>query len=259
MRKDQYRQEPKISFQQVYFKDNKLDQLSPNELQQLIDALDQSPEAYLQFGDAIMLQPMYTQKTPTQVGSQFGTGFSEQLFTLDNSDWSGPITSGFGSHLVRILDKKRWGRSPFGKVWDQVVNDLIYEEKQAAKEQFYTELFADNMTSVIRAWQSNWSIKSTMNFDLLRSYLLSILVCVLFAYNQAHADIVSPTRLEIKEIAPGVFEVFFVQPVIQGRVLKAQPVLPGICNWDQRSANLRRLQPEDFSMAGFLPDGFPGW
>jgi hypothetical protein len=59
--------------------------------------------------------------------------------------------------------------------------------------------------------------------------LYLFLICCLLSANQIRADIVSPTRLEIKEVEPGIFEVFFVQPVIQGKVLKAQPVLPSIC------------------------------
>ena len=55
------------------------------------------------------------------------------------------------------------------------------------------------------------------------------------------ADVVFPARLEIKEIQPGIFEVVFVLPVIQGKVLKAQPILPAECQWltePQLSGNL---------------------
>lgn len=140
LRKDQYRQEPKISFQQVYFKQENLAQLSATALQSIMDQLDQNPEAYLEFGDPIMLPPDHNQQTPTQVGNQFGSDFAEQLFEIEVEGWTGPISSGFGSHLVKVLDKTDQADAPLEQVWDQVVNDLLYEEKQAAKEQFYTEL-----------------------------------------------------------------------------------------------------------------------
>ena len=140
LRKDQYRQEPKISFQQVYFKQENLAQFSATELQSIMDQLDQDPEVYLELGDPIMLPPVHTQQTPTQVGNQFGADFAAQLFEVKDEGWTGPITSGFGSHLVKVLDKTDQADAPLEQVWDQVVNDLVYEEKQAAKEQFYTEL-----------------------------------------------------------------------------------------------------------------------
>jgi peptidyl-prolyl cis-trans isomerase C len=140
LRKDQYRQEPRISFQQVYFKQENLAQLSDADLQSLISSLNQDQQAFMEVGDPIMLPPLHNQQTPSQVGNQFGTEFAEQLFQVDDEGWTGPITSGFGSHLVKVLEKTNQADAPLEQVWDQVVNDLVYEEKQAAKEQFYTEL-----------------------------------------------------------------------------------------------------------------------
>jgi hypothetical protein len=43
------------------------------------------------------------------------------------------------------------------------------------------------------------------------------------------ADIVFPARLQLTETSPGTFEVVFILPVINGKILKAQPVLPEFC------------------------------
>ncbi|MCP9200499.1 hypothetical protein MKO06_11300 [Gramella sp. GC03-9] len=45
------------------------------------------------------------------------------------------------------------------------------------------------------------------------------------------ADIVFPARLELTETQPGVFDVFFILPVVNGKVLKASPVLPEACTY----------------------------
>ena len=87
-----------------------------------------------------MLPPVHNLETPTQVGNQFGASFAEQLFNLEAERWTGPISSGFGGHLVKVLEKTEAADLPLEQVWDEVVNDLLYQEKQAAKEQFYTEL-----------------------------------------------------------------------------------------------------------------------
>ena len=56
------------------------------------------------------------------------------------------------------------------------------------------------------------------------------LVCVLALapWGAAHADIVNPARLELNETVPGVFDVVFTLPVVNGRRVKATPVLPDV-------------------------------
>ncbi len=57
-----------------------------------------------------------------------------------------------------------------------------------------------------------------------------MLLFLLLSSFPARADIVYPARLQLTETAPGVFEVVFILPVIQGKILRAQPVFPGFCN-----------------------------
>lgn len=62
--------------------------------------------------------------------------------------------------------------------------------------------------------------------------LLRLLIwCLLLLPFNMKADIVYPARLELQEVEPGVFQVYFVLPVIQGKVLKAAPVFPDFCNY----------------------------
>ena len=140
LRKDQYRLPPKISFRQIYLKDDNPALSSDGKVQQLLDLLNQNPQDFQQYGDVIMLQPSYTSQTPDQINNQFGADFAQQLLEIDGQNWSGPVTSGFGNHLVQVVEKSEAVDAPLEQVWDEVVNELIYEEKQAAKEQFYTEL-----------------------------------------------------------------------------------------------------------------------
>ena len=140
LRKDQYRLPAKISFHQVYLKEDNPALLSESKVQQILDLLNQNPADFQQYGDVIMLEPSYALQTVDQINNQFGADFAQQLFEIEGSNWSGPVTSGFGSHLVRVVEKTEAIDAPLEQVWDEVVNELIYEEKQAAKEQFYTEL-----------------------------------------------------------------------------------------------------------------------
>ena len=56
-----------------------------------------------------------------------------------------------------------------------------------------------------------------------------LLILLLFIGPSLQADIVYPARLQLTETAPGVYDVFFVLPVIQGKILRAQAVFPEFC------------------------------
>ncbi|MEO1101710.1 MAG: peptidylprolyl isomerase [Pseudomonadota bacterium] len=53
-------------------------------------------------GDAFMLQRVYGPLSQEDVDRLFGPAFAEALFQAETGDWTGPIGSAFGLHLVRI-------------------------------------------------------------------------------------------------------------------------------------------------------------
>ncbi len=59
---------------------------------------------------------------------------------------------------------------------------------------------------------------------------IAVCVALLLAFgSSALADLTNPSTLKLKETSPSRFTVELTLPVIQGRVLKARPVLPDIC------------------------------
>jgi len=88
------------------------------------------------------------------------------------------------------------------------------------------------------------------------SYLLAF-VCLVWT-GTARADISNPATLVLTEVAPSHFKIVLTLPIIDGRVLKARPVLPDICvikgDLDQREAGASivrtwqmECQPEDLA------------
>jgi hypothetical protein len=55
------------------------------------------------------------------------------------------------------------------------------------------------------------------------------LLLTALAPGRSRADMVSPARLELNEIEPGQFDVLFTLPVMEGRKLRAVPILPDVC------------------------------
>ena len=68
-----------------------------------------------------------------------------------------------------------------------------------------------------------------MNRVLDKGLRKGVLLILLLSGLTTSADIVYPARLQLTETAPGVFEVSYILPVIQGKILKAQAVFPGFC------------------------------
>ncbi|GAA4645329.1 hypothetical protein GCM10023115_32890 [Pontixanthobacter gangjinensis] len=69
-----------------------------------------------------------------------------------------------------------------------------------------------------------------MTKSLHKLFFFLILGICLLRPADFRADIVFPARMELTETESGVFDVLFTLPVINGKVLKASPVLPDSCN-----------------------------
>ena len=69
-----------------------------------------------------------------------------------------------------------------------------------------------------------------MESKIKHLFLLTIGLYFLFGTGSLRADIVYPSKLSVVEINPGIFEITFILPIINGKVLKAQPQLPNSCS-----------------------------
>jgi len=99
-------------------------------------------EDHRQFGQASLLPAGFELSFRTSVDGNFGTGFFDRLQHLPMGEWSGPVQSSFGLHMVRI--DNRWDATlpPFGAIRERVLAD--WHEKQAERA---TETFLQNLRS----------------------------------------------------------------------------------------------------------------
>ena len=56
-----------------------------------------------------------------------------------------------------------------------------------------------------------------------------VLAVLLIVAGTASADIAFPARLDVIEREPGVFEISFTLPIVEGRKLRAEPRMPPTC------------------------------
>ena len=140
LRREQYRIPAQLSFIHIFFNRDKRGLTIQNDIQNVKSKLLRIGFDKINptnFGDRFMLQQRYVDLDQRAVSSALGNVFADTVFTLEPNIWHGPISSGYGLHLVYVYESivPRWT-----DIKSKLLNDMIIEGKLAAKEQFYTEI-----------------------------------------------------------------------------------------------------------------------
>ncbi len=95
-----------------------------------------------ELGDGSLLEHAYADAGADLVANSFGRTFADQLALLPMGEWSGPVESAFGLHLV-FVDAKTEGRLPaLAEVREAVARDWSFVQREEASKQFYEEVLA---------------------------------------------------------------------------------------------------------------------
>lgn len=142
---DKFRLPGRISFRQLYFSPDKRGGVARDDAEKALTMLAGQPvdaKVAAGLGDSIMLQGYSSERSPEQVGKEFGPAFSQALFRVDPGAWRGPLESGFGWHVV-FVDSSAPGRTPaFAEVEPEVKTAWLGEQKAIAWEKAYKEMRA---------------------------------------------------------------------------------------------------------------------
>jgi parvulin-like peptidyl-prolyl isomerase len=74
------------------------------------------------------------------VSAIFGPEFAQAVFRLDPGGWNGPIKSGFGVHLVKVIDLQKTQPLPFAATRSQLMSEWQRVQEQAANEKIMNDL-----------------------------------------------------------------------------------------------------------------------
>ncbi len=144
LRQEKYRLPPEFSFYHIYFNRDKRGNSAEKDVADLINRLNNSrnriPDNPDSFGDRFMLENYFRNKSTIEIQNIFGMDFAEQIITLIPGLWSGPVYSGYGVHAVYIIEKQESTVPGWQEIKGKILNDMIFEELAAARDQFYTEL-----------------------------------------------------------------------------------------------------------------------
>ncbi|MEO9599278.1 peptidylprolyl isomerase [Parasphingorhabdus sp.] len=126
---DRYTLSPIYAFEQIY-----LGQIDMAEAERRIAQLNKGAEP-TRFAQPISLPATLKRANNADISRNFGDRFAEQLADLKTNIWSGPITSGFGVHAVKLTAKTPGRKASLNNVRRQVVNDWRADQKAREREE----------------------------------------------------------------------------------------------------------------------------
>ncbi|SLN48735.1 hypothetical protein TRL7639_02692 [Falsiruegeria litorea R37] len=91
-------------------------------------------------GVASMLPSQVQASAPVQIDGGFGRGFSSALAEFPIGEWSGPVRSGFGLHLIRLTEKEASRLPDLAEVEGKVLFDWRREQANALSEAQFNAL-----------------------------------------------------------------------------------------------------------------------
>ncbi len=95
-----------------------------------------------ELGDGSLLDHAYSDAGADIVARSFGQAFADHLAELPTGEWSGPVESAFGLHLV-LIDASTEGRLPaLAEVREAVARDWSYAQREKASKGYHEEILA---------------------------------------------------------------------------------------------------------------------
>lgn len=130
---EKFRRDDRISFRQLHFEAEEKEEAGA-----FLERLRASERAYEAYkGGLLLLQEMNANLSKNDVGKQFGSYFSSEIFQLDPGKWIGPLESPYGWHLVYIYEIVPGQLPDLDDIWDLVEREWSVERKKEIKEEQY--------------------------------------------------------------------------------------------------------------------------
>jgi peptidyl-prolyl cis-trans isomerase C len=142
--RERYRVATRLSFSHVYFNPDRRGPAIERDAQGALTRLLAEPahEAAAELGDPFLLDHELRQKTTDEVERMFGRAFAEAVVNAAPGIWQGPITSGYGWHLVKV-DERTAARLPdLVEVQNQVQRDWADAQRRTANEEVISRIRA---------------------------------------------------------------------------------------------------------------------
>jgi len=133
-----------LTFVQVYFSTEKRGDQARSAAEQLLAELQagRGPAALADAGDPTLLPSDMQSASPQVIANAFGSDFAAQVVEAPVGQWTGPLQSGFGLHLVRVDDRKADAMPAFEQIRPIVLREWQSEQRKQSNKAFLDSLRA---------------------------------------------------------------------------------------------------------------------
>lgn len=143
--KTKYLEQKKYSFSHIYFSPDKRknpDEDAANVLKTL-NGSDKNLSELIKKGDAFPFASHIDSLTQEEINTGMGDGFTDALDKLPIGKWSGPVFSGYGTHLIFLNEIKPPHEKDFASIREEVLRDFHYKLQEDYNKQLFQEFKKD--------------------------------------------------------------------------------------------------------------------
>lgn len=129
----------RLSFQQVFFSPERRGEAAMRDAEQLLAELraGRGPADPAESGDPTLLPPGLEAATPQQIASTFGEDFAVQLDEAPVRQWTGPLRSSFGWHVLRVAERIPGATPSLQQIRPIVAREWQSEQRRKLSDDFY--------------------------------------------------------------------------------------------------------------------------
>jgi hypothetical protein len=135
---DKFRQEPLVSFRQVYLNPDNRPNLEADAGKMLADLrAGAKPET---LGDPTLVGYEFRSAHQSVIARSFGNAFAQEIVELEPRAWTGPLYSALGGHLVLVTDRTK-GRLPaLTEIRAEVEREYLVQRRRELKDIAYRKI-----------------------------------------------------------------------------------------------------------------------
>ena len=140
---ERYLEPTRVSFTHIYFSPDERGDRVQTEARAALATLRQlraDASHAGEYGDRFLLRSRYDDTPVDAVARDFGRDFAANVAALVPRRWQGPITSGFGMHLVYVSAVEAERLRSFEQVRRQVRDDYLFELRRDTNDRAYRKL-----------------------------------------------------------------------------------------------------------------------
>ena len=136
---ERYAKPAEVSFRHVYFSQEKRGAQGEVAAREALAALSKGASDET-MGDAFLHGFVFAEREAQDITALFGGEFAARVAMLPQGQWSGPVESSYGLHLVRVDARGALQPASFDAVRAKVVQDFNEERRRTANREVFEKL-----------------------------------------------------------------------------------------------------------------------